>query len=509
VNAASPTSQAGEESPKATTAAPTAQASLGTRVFQNTAAQLIGRVIGIGFSAATSILLARYLGREKLGEYGAIYAYLALYGFLASFCLEQILAREISVRRPQAAEIFRTGTLTALGFSVLGLFIAPLAGPLFGYGGALRWLIAIAAVDLLVLPPLRFSGIIFQVEMRLWYNVVIALVRQAMWLAAVVLLALRSAAFYEVIIARTIVGILEAVIVVWTVKRVGLVQGKPRFIASEAKMMLREGFPLVVMMLAVQIYHRIDQVMLHKMSGDLVLGPYVIAVQLTELFSALPITLMISLFPALAVSARDEKRFTGYLSETYRFLMLIVFAACALVTPVATPLITAFYGAQYLPTAGLLIILIWSEVPVFFGVVLSNALVAKGIQKFTAYGAVAGAIANVLLNMLLIPRYGPMGACWATVVSYSIAGMLFPMLIPEVRPVIWLGLKIAFRPFLLALAIEVGLHYLTVAIPWKLLLAAVAFVGGSLLTGAVRRRDVERLIEMAKLRRSHKQVGAT
>ena len=443
-----------------------------------------------------------------MGEYGAIYAYLALYGFLASFCLEQILAREISVRRSQAAELFRTGKLTALGFSAAGLFIAPLAAPLFGYSGTLRWLIAVAALDLLILPPLRFSGIIFQVEMQLWYNVVIALVRQAMWLAAVLLLVFQNAAFYEVIVARTIVGILEAVIVVLTVKRVGLVQGKPRFVASEAKMMVREGFPLVVMMLAVQIYHRIDQVMLHKMSGDIVLGPYVIAVQLTELFSALPVALMISLFPALAVSARDENRFTGYLSETYRFLMLIVFAACALVTPVAASLVSAFYGTQYLPTAGLLIVLIWSEVPVFFGVVLSNALVAKGIQKFIAYGAVAGAIANVLLNLFLIPRYGAMGASWATVISYSIAGMVFPMLIEKVRPVIWLGLKIALRPFLLALAIELGLHYLTIAIPWKLLLATIAFAGGSLLTGAVRRRDVERLMEMARLRRSLKASGA-
>lgn len=480
---------------------------LGTRVFQNTAAQLAGRAISIALSAATSILLARYLGKEKLGQYGAIYAYLALYGFLGSFCLEQILAREISVRRAQAAEIFRTGTLTALGFSIAGLCIAPLAAPLFGYNGPLRWLIAVAALDSLILPPLRFSGIIFQVEMRLWYNVAIALVRQAMWLAAVVLLALRSAAFYEVIIARTVVGILEALIVVWTVKRVGLVEGQPRFISSEAKMMLREAFPLVVMMLAVQIYHRIDQVMLHKMSGDLVLGPYVIAVQLTELFSALPIALMISLFPALALSARDEKRFTGYLSESYRFLLLIAFAACALVTPVATPLILTFYGAQYLPTAGLLIVLIWSEVPVFFGVVLSNALVAKGIQKFTAYGAVAGAIANLLLNLVLIPRYGAMGASWATIVSYTIAGMAFPMLIREVRPVIWLGLKIALRPFLLALAIEAGLHYLPIAIPWKLLLATLAFAGGSLLTGAVGRRDVKRLLEMARLRRSLTEPG--
>ena len=124
---ASPTTQ-NTEDPTASQPGPPAETippSLGARVFQNTAAQLIGRVISIGFSAATSILLARYLGKEKLGEYGAIYAYLALFGFLGSFCLEAILAREISVRREKGAELLRTGTLTALGFSITSVVIAP------------------------------------------------------------------------------------------------------------------------------------------------------------------------------------------------------------------------------------------------------------------------------------------------------------------------------------------------------------------------------------------------
>src|SRR5882757_3573093 len=203
--------------------------SLGVQVFQNTAAQLAGRVIGIFLSAGTSILLARYLGKEKLGEYGAIYAYLALYGFFATFCLEQILAREISVRRQQGAELFHTATLTALGFSIAGAVIAPLLAPLFGYSGMIRWLIAIAALDMLILPPLRFGGIIFQVEMQLWYNVAIGLIRQAMWLAAVVLLAMKNAAFYNVIVARTGIGVLEALLLIWTVRRMKLVQGTRKF----------------------------------------------------------------------------------------------------------------------------------------------------------------------------------------------------------------------------------------------------------------------------------------
>lgn len=470
--------------------------SLGAQVFQNTAAQLAGRVIGIFLSAGTSILLARFLGKEKLGEYGAIYAYLSLYAFLATFCLEQILAREVSVRRQQAAELFRTATLAALGFSVLGTVVALLAAPMFDYTGQLKWLIVVAAIDTLILPPFRLRGIIFQVEMRLWYSVAIGLLRQALWLVAVVLLAFRHAAFYDVIIARTLIGAAEVLVVLWTVKRVGLVQGTAKFIPQEARTMLLAGFPLVLTTLASGIYHRIDQVMLHKMSGDRVLGPYVIAVQLTELFSALPIALMTSLFPALAQNANDEEKFKRYLGESYRFLLVVVFAACALVTPVAAPVIELFYGKEYLPTASLLIVLIWSEVPIFFVAALGSAMVAKGLQRYMPIGAGLGAVMNIVLNLVWIPRYGAMGASWATVISYSVSGILYLLLISETRPMVILGLRIALWPLLLSAGIMVAVPMLNVNLWWKLGLASLAYLVGGWMSGMIRKSDIERLLGM-------------
>jgi O-antigen/teichoic acid export membrane protein len=470
--------------------------SLGVQVFQNTAAQLGGRVIGIFLSAGTSILLARYLGKEKLGEYGAIYAYLSLYGFFATFCLEQILAREVSVRREQAAEIFRSGTLAAMGFSVLGTVVALVAAPLFGYAGQLKWLIAVAALDMLILPPLRFRGIIFQVEMKLWYTVATGLLRQALWLAAVVLLALKHAAFYDVIIARTAIGLMEAVVVLWTVKRAGLVQGTARFNSAEAQALLGAGFPLVLTTLASGIYHRIDQVMLHKMSGDVVLGPYVIAVQLTELFSTLPIALMNSLFPALAQTAKDEEKFKRYLAETYRFLLVVVFAACALVTPVAAPVIQLFYGKEYLPTANLLIVLIWSEVPIFFAAALGSALIAKNLQRYMPIGAGLGAVMNIVLNLIWIPKYGAMGASWATVISYSFCGIFYLLLISETRPMVMVGLKIAVWPFLLSVGITAAMTMVHVNLWWKLAMACLAYLVGGWISGMITKSDIERLAGM-------------
>lgn len=474
-----------------TTSSAAAGPGLGIKVFQNTIAQLGGKGGSVLLSAATSVLLARYLGRERLGEYGAIYAYLSLYAWLVTFSLEQILARDVSLRRSDAAALFHTATVISFGFAVAGGILAPVLAPLFGYTGLLRWLIAVAALDLLILPPLRLTGIIFQVDMRQWYSVFIGLFRQILWLVAIVLLALGSAAFYKVIVARTLCGVIEAVVVWITSHRPGFVEGPRVFLRDDARRMFRDAFPLVLSALAINIYHRIDQVMLHKMSGDRVLGPYIIAVQLTELLSTLPVALMSSLYPVLAITAHDDKKFRRYLEESFRFLMLVAFAACALVTPVARPFIALVYGKEFSATGGLLIVLIWSEVPIFFGVALGSALVSKGLQRYFPASTFAGALSNIAINLLVIPRYGALGASWATVFSYCLAGIFFLLVFSELRPYVLLGLRISFVPFLLALGITLALSALPWDFGWKLLIATIAFSAGAWAFGVIRNQDIQ------------------
>ena len=200
---------------------------------------------------------------------------------------------------------------------------------------------------------------------------------------------------------------------------------------------------------------------------------------------------MSSLYPVLAVSAHDDVKFQRYLSESFRFLLVVAFAACAVVTPVARPFIELVYGKQFSATADLLIVLIWSEVPIFFGVALGNALVTKGLQKYFPPATIAGAVVNVAINLAVIPRYGALGASWATVVSYCLAGIFFLLIFRELRPLVLIGLRIAVIPFLLALGITFGLSVLHWAFWWKLLLAAVAYPAGAWTFGAVRNQDIQ------------------
>ena len=469
---------------------------VGARVFQNTVVLLAGRGVSLVLSAGTSILLARFLGREKMGEYGAVYAYLALYSFLSTFCLEQILAREVSLRRNEAAKIFHTGSMLGLGFAVAGAIVAPALAPLFGYSGPTRWLILVAAIDALIFPPLRLPGIVFQVDMRQWFSVGIGLLRQVLWVVALVLLVVGNAAFYEVIVARTFCGVVEMAVVLYVVRRPGFVEGPRRFDLREARRLVSFGYPLALSAIAVGVFQRIDQVMLHKMSGDRVLGPYVIAVQLTEQFGALPVALISSLFPVLSQTAQQPEQFRHYLDASYRFLMVVVFFACAVVTPVTAPIVELLYGAEYQATAGLINVLIWSEVPLFLGVVLTNALVAKNLQKYLPFSTASGAVLNIALNLAFIPKWGALGASWATVVSYAAATVLFYLVFRETRALAWQGLRIALPPFAVSLAIALALPHAPLHFAVKFVAATLLYAAGAWMTGTVRKSEIDRLMSI-------------
>ena len=471
---------------------------VGARVFQNTVVLLGGRGAGLLLSAAASVVLARYLGRERLGEYGALYAYLTLFTWLATFGLESVLAREAVQRRTEASSIFFTGSVISVAFAVAGTGLALLFAPVFGYGGQLRLLLFLAAIDILLLPSIRLFAIVFQVDMKQWYNVGIGLARQALWLLAVVLLALGRAAFLWVILARTGCALVEVGLILYVTLQRRFLSWPWAFSLDCARQFVRYGFPVALSAVAVGIYHRIDQVMLHKIASDQALGPYVVAVQLVEQFSVLPVALVSSLFPVLSQMSGQEEQFRHYLGVSYRFLMAVVFAVCAMFTPIAGPLMDFFYGKQFHSSATLLVVLVWSEAPIFFGVVIANAIIAKNLQRYLPISTVLGAMVNVVLNLAFIPRWGALGASWATVVSYCLGGIFLFLGIRQTRAFAMQGLRIAFPPFVLALGITVVLTFLPWFYLWKLLFSAVSFCVGAWLTGTVQRSELDRGWELIK-----------
>ena len=441
----------------AQTSAPHPQG-LRTRVFRNVAVLLGGRAATLVVSAAASVVLARYLGAELLGQFGAVYAYLSLFTWLATFGIEPLLTREAARQREQASSILLTG-MAICAVSSLGTTLVALAfAPYFGYRGQLLALLFLAAFDLYLLSPVRMCGIIFQVDLRPWYGTGINLFRQILWLGIVGLLAFLHAPLLYVVLFRSVSAAVEAALI-WRMSRQFLPPSRA-ILSGQVKSYISQSFPVALSCIAGTVYTRIDQVMLHSLASATSLGHYVAAVKISELFEALPVAILFSLFPVLSKAAGEKALFRQYLDRAFRYLSVAICGVCVAITVAAGPLVAVLYGRQYSASAGLLSVLIWSEVAVFFGSVLTNALLARDLQKFLLVPTILGALVNVLLNVFLIPRYGATGAAWATLVSYSLAWMVGLLAFRSTRSTVLQGLRTALPAAAMAL-LGVGLVSLT------------------------------------------------
>jgi len=226
------------------------------------------------------------------------------------------------------------------------------------------------------------------------------------------------------------------------------------------------------------------------MASDFVLGQYVAAVRVSELFEFLPAAFIVSMAPVLSVSVNDPKRFQDYTDKLFRYFMIASSGICVFMSAGAGLIVRVLYGSQFLPAGPLLAVLIWSEIAVFFATVVYNVLIAKNQQWLLPVPTLVGAAINVALNVVLIPRYGAAGAAWATLVSYTVAWTAVLFFFKETRPLIWHGLRFAipitgFALFAVTCALFVSTHHIT-----RILTACILFGLSIWLAKLIKRSDV-------------------
>jgi PST family polysaccharide transporter len=91
------------------------------------------------------------------------------------------------------------------------------------------------------------------------------------------------------------------------------------------------------------------------------------------------------------------------------------------------------FGPSYLQAAPVLSIHILASVFVFVGVSRGLYVTNESLYKFDMVSNMSAAIANVLLNLFFIPRYGIIGAAWATLISYFLTFVGTSFLHPATR----------------------------------------------------------------------------
>ena len=68
------------------------------------------------------------------------------------------------------------------------------------------------------------------------------------------------------------------------------------------------------------------------------------------------------------------------------------------------------FGLEYVAAAPILVLHIWASLFVFMGVAGGRWLVLENLQILSLERTLLGAISNICLNLVLIPKFGIVGA---------------------------------------------------------------------------------------------------
>ena len=118
----------------------------------------------------------------------------------------------------------------------------------------------------------------------------------------------------------------------------------------------------------------------------------------------------------------------------YDGLYYISLALAVFITLFAAPIVKTLFGSAYLASIPVLQVHIWSTIAVFLGIASGQWLLAEGLQFISLIGTALGLLVNLMLNLVLIPNYGALGAALATTVSYSVAVFAPLLLTRRTRP---------------------------------------------------------------------------
>lgn len=393
--------------------------SRGTRIARNAGYLTLAKAGAMGLNFVVWAYLARVL---EAGPYGQIGVGLALVGYFAlliSLGFDAVAMREVA----------RNGNrLSSMVGEVIGLRVALLLVAGLVYGGVVialprplgyKVLLAVIGVQLVV-KAVQLDWVYIATERA-------GVVAAREMVAAVVMIAgtfalVRGPDDVAVAAALVVGAPLLSVAGMWVAYRRSYGPIRPRIDVRAWKALMAAGLPLAASALMIELYTSLDRLMLEGLRTTEEAGLYFGAYKVLSLAIVPAAVLTPAFFASLAepVGDREAMRASG---RSFARALLTFGVPVAIAGPVlAGGAIVLVNGATFAVAGPALAILLVNAGVIHANTALGTPLMAWDLQRPYMWTVVAGGVANVILNVVLIPRFGIEGAAAATLASEMVVG---------------------------------------------------------------------------------------
>lgn len=398
------------------------------RATLDVAVQIVARIANLALGVVVTLVLVRALGSHEFGVWSTLFAITQITTGLGELGLSQIAISRAASEPERESQWL--GSLLSLRLllavpitiaSILAVFLIVSGRDARIAGTLLSLVMLVGAASTL--------GVVFQLRVRNHISMAILTLNSVVWGAGVVIVAVLSGgivAFAAVFLASSV---LTTAVTALLASRAAVI--RVRGTRHLWRRMLRVGLGLGAAGMLVTLYVKLDQILVFQFVGSRQAGLYAADYRLLEQIQFIPGSVMTTLFPMIAVAyPAHPGRVRDLLQIAAEYLSMASLPILAFTIVAARPIVTFLFGSEFAEAAPALPVLAGAFVSISFGYLVGNMVVILELQRVLLRNAAVGLVINVVLNVLLIPRYGFQAAAWitllteATVMSLSMRAVL-------------------------------------------------------------------------------------
>ncbi len=393
-----------------------------------------------GFAATTVLglisapILTRHLGVEDFGRYATISALVALVVVVTDVGLGTYGMRELAVREPaEQRALLRRIIGLRLVLSLVGFAGAVAFAALAGYGSALVLGTVLASVGALTYVTQGMLALPLGVRLRLGWITVGEVVRQVVFVVAIVVLVLAGAGVVPLLAAAIPAGLVGTALLAWASR--GALVWRPAFDGRGWLRLLRETLPVAVSGVVYTIYFRVVILIMSVIATASETGEFALSYRVIEILMTLPFLALGATLPLLSRAAdTDQDRLRFAFARSFD-VSVVAGIGLAVLTFTGAPLaMNVLTGSDTGPPVAVLEIQSPALATAFVSVIYGTVLLALRRHRELVLVSGIALVVTVVATFVLVPVSGAKGGGVATLIGEAVLALASVIVLRRVRP---------------------------------------------------------------------------
>ncbi len=459
---------------------------------KNTTVLLAANLMSYLLGFFTTLYTARYLGVEGFGILSLALSITGIFGVLTDFGLATLTIREVSRDKSLANKYIGNTAVMKLFLSILTFGVIGLIVYIIGYPETVANVIYLVTLSVIMT---TFTGIfnsIFQAFEKMEYLSINIILNAVLMIAGVLLVIYRG---LDIVVLSSVYFFSSLIVLLVT-----LIMFSRRFFMPKIqidlsfwKLTLNESLYFGVSSILIVIYFYIDSLMLSIMVNNEAVGIYNAAYKLIFVLMFLPNVFLTSIFPLMSKHYESNRELLKVEYEkSVKYLFALAMFLFIFVLVFADKIIYIIYGSGYTSSILALQTLIFVVPVIFITYLFGNILGAINKQRILLIVTGINALVNIVLNLILIPKFSYIGASVATIITEVSGFSLMIIYISKYfQQISWKNNFL--KTLILSVIVLVVTYYLKININWILaaILGMVLFMALLFLFNIISREDLE------------------